>query len=321
MRQASVAARNYSRLSNSFEHLARYILNLRKLLAVTAILVAGLAATAAQADSCAALRSQLHASGKSSGSAEIAQLTRQIAAIRGLERQRQCSSSRSFLLFNACGELAKRRAEAERQLNKAKLGRSGAGAEARLAALGCGVAPQRQAKSRRSVGQSYSGTAMLFCVRLADGYYFPAPNSQFVNEAAYDNTLDRCRYICDEPAMDVYRLDSGDLETEQMVSVRGRRPYTELAGAFAYRQSSQFRSCDLARYSRRVDEARARSVTPDNMSDVIIPVPTLKPVMVSYPDVANLPSSTGSDLPVSAYSGETGTRRVRIVGAPFLPEP
>ena len=78
----------------------------------------------------------------------------------------------------------------------------------------------------------------LFCVRLSDGYYFPAPNSQFVGEKDAETTLDRCRYICDTNGIEVYALQDMNLETEEMVSVEGSKSYTELPSAFRYRRKS-----------------------------------------------------------------------------------
>ncbi|WP_432285446.1 DUF2865 domain-containing protein [Aminobacter sp. BA135] len=95
---------------------------------------------------------------------------------------------------------------------------------------------------------SYAGQAMLYCVRLKDGYYFPAPNAQFVNAGHYDNTLDRCRYICNDKAMDVYELDDIGRETEEMASVGTRQSYRDLPSAFAYREMADSHGCDLPRY-------------------------------------------------------------------------
>ncbi len=49
---------------------------------------------------------------------------------------------------------------------------------------------------------------MLFCVRVTDGYFFPAPNSQFVGVDHVKNTLDDMA-----------------LESEVMASVKDGRSY------------------------------------------------------------------------------------------------
>jgi hypothetical protein len=126
-------------------------------------------------------------------------------------------------------------------------------------------------------------------------------------------TLDRCRFICGEGGMDVYTLDDISRETEQMVSVQTRKPYAELPSAFAYRDAAVFRSCDLQRYSRRVDEARARAVTPFKMDDVVIPLPTPRPDMRAVASI----SAESSEVPEAEEPAE---RRVRIVGPAFFPD-
>ena len=74
---------------------------------------------------------------------------------------------------------------------------------------------------------------MLFCVRRSDGYFFPAPNSQFVGTSETENTLDRCRYVCGTEDIDVYKLDDMALETEEMVAVEGGASYGDLPSAFS----------------------------------------------------------------------------------------
>lgn len=108
------------------------------------------------------------------------------------------------------------------------------------------------------------------------GTILPAPNAKFVNAGHYDNTLDRCRYICNDKAMDVYELDDIGRETEEMVSVRTRQSYRDLPPAFAYREMADFHGCDLPRYYRRADEMRARTVIPKNMEAAVIPLPQAK---------------------------------------------
>ncbi len=118
---------------------------------------------------------------------------------------------------------------------------------------------------------------MLFCVRVTDGYFFPAPNSQFVGVDHVKNTLDRCRFICGNKDVEVYTLDDMALESEEMASVKDGRSYKDLPAAFAYRDAPHFKGCDFGRYHRHVNEARARSVTPYNMDDAIIPLPSPRP--------------------------------------------
>lgn len=274
----------------------------------------------AHADACGALRGQLRTVSRSaSANPEAAQLARQLAAIRALERKRQCSATgERGGFFNPCADLAKRRVAVQRQMSQIS-GRRFAGPDdaaairARLAALGCAASPAKK-RTVRTVRTARAARAMLFCVRLSDGYLFPAPNSQFVGEDDYKTTLDRCRFICGDAGMDVYTLDDVSRETEEMVSVDTRKPYLELPAAFAYREVAAFRSCDLQRYSRRVDEARARSVTPFKMNDIVIPLPTPRP------DMSTVASISAESSEASPELEESTERRVRIVGPAFLPD-
>lgn len=267
------------------------------------------------ADNCASLRSQIRAAGGASGSQAV-QLRRQLAAIRAIERQRQCTAEKArYGLFNACRGLAQRRAGVERQIQQ--LGGSGSNSrvralQARYAALGCADsnrAPSREASRSPKRSQEYVRRpvkhTMLFCVRLADGYYFPAPNSQFVGLDHAENSLDRCQYICDTKDIDLYALEDMSLETEEMVSVRTGRSYKELPTAFRYRDDPAFRTCDFQRYHRRVVHARARSATLKTMADVVIPVPTRRPWRNT--------DATVDPMQTTSLASGPEKRRVRII--------
>ncbi len=261
----------------------------------------------AHADACSSLRAQL-----GSGNAAPAHLTRQLSAIKALERQRQCSGRSSGGFFDPCRDLAGRRAGVEREIQTASGRGNNAAIRARLSALGCTQIAARPDRRKSDRPLSYTGQAMLYCVRLADGYYFPAPNAQFVNAGYYDNTLDRCRFICNDKAMDVFALDDIGLETEEMTSVKTRQSYKDLPAAFAYRDKADFQGCDLPRYYRRADEMRARTVTPKNMEAAVIPLPQAKPEMV-------LDSTVTAFVPEKPRTTPVTTRKVRVVGTPFLP--
>ena len=146
-----------------------------------ALLAAGAllgAAPTAHAEICDALRSQLR--GTAGGqSAEAAQLTRQLAAIRNLESRRQCGGKAKGGFFNACGDLSRRRAEVERKIQVAARQKGGShdAIRARMADLGCAIEVARRDIARSGPPASAStwrdGDDTLFCVRLADGYFFP----------------------------------------------------------------------------------------------------------------------------------------------------
>ena len=177
-----------------------------------------------------------------------------------------------------------------------------------------GRAPRR---STQSAGATLGGNAMLFCVRLSDGYFFPAPKSQFARSDDLKDTADQCRYICDDPGVDLYTLSDASLETDKMVALDTRKPYTELPAAFRYRDDANFKACDVKRYYQRVTELRARTVTPADMTNAIIPLPTVKPDLGI---VAAVPAPD-AEAPGAAQhqSIAAGKRQVRVVGPAFFP--
>lgn len=276
-------------------------------------------APAAHADICDALRAQLRSSSGGAQSPAVAQLNKQLAAIRALERQRQCGGKAKGGFFNACSDIARRKDEVARKIQIAARSKSGSAAaiRARMEDLGCAVQMARKPDPSRSAAPQAAsgwrnGNDTLFCVRLSDGYYFPAPNSQFVQAASYKLIQSQCQYICEDPQMAVYELTDLALETEEMVSVDSRRPYKELSTAFAYRNSAEFKTCDSQRYNLRVNEARASATTPTTVdaANVVLPLPVARP----HVDPAMAYSAGDQEAPL-----ETLRRKVRVVGDPFLP--
>lgn len=155
---------------------------------------------------------------------------------------------------------------------------------------------------------------MYFCVRPSDGYFFPAPNSQFANHREEENALDQCRYICDDATVGLYVLNDTNLETENMISVEGAKPYKDLPGAFRYRDEPNFKACNLQRYYQRVDELRARTVTPSNMANAIIPLPTPSPV-----DSDTVASTSTDATEGLTTEPQADSRPIRMVGPSFFP--
>jgi hypothetical protein len=264
--------------------------------------------------------------GRGAASPELAQLRRQLIAIQGVERQRHCTAGSAVGgFFNACADLARNRAEVQRQI--ASIGnssRDSSGLQARYVALGCQAAPKRQqAPNTEASGPTFGGNAMLFCVRLSDGYFFPAPNSQFAQAGDLKDTADQCRYICDDPGVDLYTLSDPSLETDQMVSVGTRKAYTELPTAFRYRDAAEFKVCDLKRYSQRVAELRARTVTPRNMENAIIPLPTTRPDLATVSAIPSSSNDTGASETSATAQSEAlvpaSAKPVRVVGPAFFP--
>lgn len=291
------------------------------LISVAAIL---LGTPPSYADSCGAIRAQLLSAGRGGGaSPELASLRRQLAAIQNIERQRQCTAKSSLGgLFNACADLARSRADVQRRIAAAaNSGGDTSGLQARFVALGCAPLAKQQRRpptpGTQSAGASLGGNAMLFCVRLSDGYFFPAPKSQFAGSGDLRDTADQCRYICGDPGVDLYTLSDASLETDNMVALDTRKPYSELPAAFRYRDDANFKACDVKRYYQRVTELRARTVTPADMSNAIIPLPTVKPDLgivaaVAAPDAEALGTAQHQSI-------EASKRPVRVVGPAFFP--
>lgn len=275
----------------------------------------------ALADSCSAIQSQISAAASASNF-QTAQIRRQIAAIRALERQRSCTAEKAAAggFFNACRGLAQQRAEAESKLAAARGGgRSTASLQARYAALGCNGLRQKKQQRERLVrpddakrsGPRYAGDALYYCVRPSDGYFFPAPHSQFGGRDYTERALDQCRFICKDPAMALYVLEDPELETEEMVSVATNAPYKDLPTAFDYQTDGKQDSCSWSRYFARVNELRARRVTPRDLSNAIIPIPTFRP-QATAPLIASANDEKASEPDID--------RKVRMVGPAYLPD-
>jgi hypothetical protein len=107
-----------------------------------------------------------------------------------------------------------------------------------------------------------------------------------------------------------------------MVALDTRKPYTELPSAFRYRDDANFKACDVKRYYQRVAELRARTVTPANMTNAIIPLPRSKPDVRS-PDLGSVAAiqQSGTEALGAAQeqSIEASRRPVRVVGPAFFP--
>ncbi|WP_246501899.1 DUF2865 domain-containing protein [Mesorhizobium caraganae] len=261
-----------------------------------------LGSSASLADACAALRGQMASSGRGGISPELAQLRRQLAAIQGLERQRRCTAqSATGGFFNACADLAKSRTQVQRQIAGAAIsGRDTSGLQARLVALGCA---RRQATETASGGRH-------------DRQQFDAVLRSPVRRLFLPGAE------VDDAGVDLYTRGDPSLETEEMVALDTRKPYKDLPAAFKYRDDATFKACDVKRYSRRVAELRARTVTPANMSNAIIPLPSAKPDLVT---VAQIPRTDGSTPEATGAAQQqsvealAGSRPVRMVGPAFFP--
>ncbi|WP_068952048.1 DUF2865 domain-containing protein [Pararhizobium polonicum] len=239
--------------------------------------------------------------------AEMAALQRQIAANRALQVKYSCATGSTF----ACREIAGRIAQVSTRL-------------ASLAASGQSCwkpAVTKRAPPRRAADALPRLAAKIEtrCVRLSDGYYFPTPNSGYNTEKDVDVIAAQCRFICDDPAMEVYRMTGEDRNADEMVSVTTGARYADLPRAGVYRDAVPFKACDMARFHKTVlaKMAEARASAQKGAS-----APTVKRQTVPSADEADakVVSPVDADFRGMASFAPIPERKVRIVGPPFLPE-
>lgn len=243
---------------------------------------------------------------------EISRLQRQIAANRAFQVKYSCAASETF----ACREIAGRIAETSARL----AGLSGVSQQMCAKQAVAERAPVRRSvpAAARSAVAGYalprtSAKIETRCVRLSDGYSFPTPNSGYNTASDMDTIAAQCKFICDDPAMDVYRITSAG-NTDEMISVTTGALYAELPHAGAYRTASPLKTCDMNRFYKTV----------------LAKTPAAGPVASGAADSQAAPSAEDAVMDV-ALLGDVGLRgttsfvpapprKVRIVGAAFLPE-
>ncbi|MCG7509322.1 DUF2865 domain-containing protein [Mesorhizobium retamae] len=259
---------------------------------------------------------------RNTANVEATALRRQLAAITRLEQQRRCSAASLGGFFNACRDLAFSKAGIEDRLSKLGAG-SARGAErlrARYSRRNCAPArKQRAPETTQAIAQApkqrVSGRGMFFCVRLQDGYYFPAPNSQFVGPGYAESLLDRCRYICNGDNVDLYMLADPAQETEEMVSVSQKQPYKDLPAAFRYRDASDFTQCNFRNYHLRAALARAKEATLATYKNVKLPLPQPRPDLPG-----DVKTSLGSPAEIGVpLRGNVFRSKIRVIMPDVLP--
>lgn len=235
---------------------------------------------------------------------------RQLSALRALERSRGCKSGdERGGFFNPCRDLSQRIAAIQRQLSSSS-----------LASRSCAEQSTRQTakvkldrpkvisvatNNKPWVPNGIKG-ALTYCVRLSDGYLFPAPHSQFQNSDNVKETMARCRFICQGENVDLYILSNPNGETADMVSVSSGKPYVELPTAYNYQGDGDFKKCNWAGYVGKISELRANDKRGRAFKNVVVPMPDTRP-------------ARGADVSVSATSFAPITdRNVRVVGPAFI---
>ncbi|MGV1964189.1 DUF2865 domain-containing protein [Agrobacterium sp. 22-222-1] len=284
---------------------------------INVLLFAGL--PTASADSCAAIDNRMRAATSASNSKAV-EIRRQIAALRVIERQRSCTAEKIAAggFFNACRGLVRQREDAERAL--ADIDRSmntDSRAKSQFRAMGCeaALAPRNVEQLPKpgialNSAAQYARYARYYCVRPSDGYFFPAPNSQFGGNGYAKIAVVQCRFICEDESIQLYVLADPELESVKMTSVKTGAPYEELATAFRY-QNERFKTCDWSRYFNRIDKLRAQAEGPEKVKNALVPTSAL--------NVEDLNSMLGSAMNADADTAHV-KRKIRIVGPAFLPE-
>ncbi len=251
---------------------------------------------------------------RASASPEIARLQRQIVANRAFEVKYSCAAQSTF----ACREIAGRIAQTSARLASLSAASSQSCKKPMIAER----APARRTAAApvRSTTAGYalphiSARMETRCVRLSDGYSFPTPNSGYSRVEDVEAIAAQCKFICDDPAMDVYRMTGADRNTDEMVSVTTGTRYAELPNAGAYRTAAPLQTCDMNRFYKTV-LAKIPATDPADPDLVLSNSQTVQPAEAGALNVALLGDvglrGTASFVPAPA-------RKVRIVGAAYLP--
>lgn len=250
---------------------------------------------------------------RSARSPELLRLERQIAANRAFEVKYSCALSGSF----ACREIAGRIAQATKRIQSLSSAVPHQICERPVAAKRVErrrilASPLRRAPVReRHIVQAGIETR---CVRLSDGYYFPTPNSGYNTPKDIEAIVAQCKFICDDPAMDVYRMTGTDRNADDMVSLVSGARYADLPKAGTYRSAAPLKTCDMNRFYRMVMASTpAKATKPVKIGAQSQPeIQPVTPVAIALLGDVGLRGTTGF-LP-------SPVRKVRIVGATFLPE-
>jgi hypothetical protein len=255
----------------------------------------------AEAGDCSAVRA--------TGSPEISRLQRQIAANRALQVKYSCAAGATF----ACREIAGRIAQVNARL--ASLPGASQRVCAKPAVAQRAPARRTQPAVARSATAGYalrriSAKIETRCVRLSDGYSFPTPNSGYNTASDMDTIAAQCKFICDDPAMDVYRITSAERNTDEMISVTTGARYAELPNAGVYRTASPLKTCDMNRFYKTV-----LAKTPAAADAPISNVENVQPL-----EALNVALLGDVGLRGTKSFVQPQARKVRIVGAAYLPD-
>jgi hypothetical protein len=181
----------------------------------------------------------------------------------------------------------------------------------------------------------YGGTFRTLCVRSCDGYYFPVSFS--TRRERFEEDAQACQALCPGQDVELYFHAMPGQDSEDMISYRTDRPYSDLPAAFSYRKEvNPDCTCKFARASFTEIAGSGgfqevqRSLATQDDAERPVGKPSFRPDRNLDPETfANLEhgfSRESVERLVGAREPETalrntvsGQRRVRIVGPTFFP--
>ena len=274
--------------------------------------------------------------------------TKMRANLEKLERKRDSYADRG-------GKVAKRRIQAALDANDCDGGRASIRAatlKGKMAALKAksnrspglvavlgssndnGVARARATEARIVVEPkpSRGGNYRTLCVRSCDGFFFPVSSSASPSDFARDERT--CQMMCPGTQTALYFHLSEGQESEDMISARGREPYTEMPNAFAYRNTSapmsKACSCNMRAFYNEMQRREAILKGTDSGEEAVTtwvrpfsrPDPGEDPetilnaeMRLSSEDVAAVLAASTIERPLTKER-----QNVRMVGPVFLPD-
>lgn len=176
------------------------------------------------------------------------------------------------------------------------------------------------------------GNYRTLCVRSCDGFFFPVSSAASPSDFARDERT--CQMMCPGTKTALYVHSALGQESEDMVSVRTRAPYTDMPNAFAYRNTNapmtKACSCNMRAFHQEMIRREAvfnGTASPDQPVTTWVrpfnrPDPGEDPETVlnaelrlTTEDVAAVLGASQIERPLTRERQE-----VRMVGPAFLPE-
>lgn len=165
-------------------------------------------------------------------------------------------------------------------------------------------------------GASVKKGYRTLCVRTCDGYYFPISFSTKSKFFARDQNA--CNAMCPAGNAQLYYHAVPEQESEDMISVSGNTPYSELPHAFNYRTAGVDAVPGCACNSAQRTGMVTASVVSQN--DPAEPAPPLELGLSSEPDKTGGTAATALLNIVNEEAIRPYDQDVRMVGPTFLPD-